>query len=171
MLKDFKNASELDFTIQSNRDAMLQAFAQVDAEKGQEYPLIIGGKRIMTEEKITSIAPSTKEVAGKVSSCSQELADEAIRTAHEAFKTWSKTSVEERICCVRRLVDLMDKNRFVLDAWNVEENGKNWGEADGELCEALDFLIHTFAICRNWTKGLSLYILKKQPNASILPLA
>lgn len=156
MLKDFKNASELDFTIQSNREAMLQAFAQIDAEKGQEYPLIIGGKRIMTEEKITSIAPSTKEVVGKVSSCSQELADEAIRTAHEAFKTWSKTSVEERICCVRRLVDLMDKNRFVLDAWNVEENGKNWGEADGELCEALDFFNSYICHMRELDKGLEL---------------
>lgn len=156
MLKDFKNASELDFTIPSNREAMLQAFAQVDAEKGQEYPLIIGGKRIMTEEKITSIAPSTKEVVGKVSSCSQELADEAIHAAHEAFKTWSKTPVEERICCVRRLVDLMDKNRFVLDAWNVEENGKNWGEADGELCEALDFFNSYILHMRELDKGLEL---------------
>lgn len=156
MLKDFKNASELDFTISSNKEAMLQAFAQVDAEKGREYPLIIGGKRIMTDEKITSIAPSAKEVIGKVSSCSQELADEAIRTAHEAFKTWSKTPVEERICCVRRLVDLVDKNRFVLDAWNVEENGKNWGEADGELCEALDFFNSYILHMQELDKGLEL---------------
>ncbi|HAX53052.1 MAG TPA: L-glutamate gamma-semialdehyde dehydrogenase, partial [Lachnospiraceae bacterium] len=137
MAKGSKNASELDFTILSNKEAMLQAFAQIDAEKGQEYPLIIGGRRVMTDEKITSIAPATKEVLGKVSSCSKELADEAIRSAHEAFKTWSKVPVEERICCVRRLVELMHRERYILDAWSVEESGKNWGEADGELCEAL----------------------------------
>ncbi|MFR7444618.1 MAG: aldehyde dehydrogenase family protein [Sellimonas intestinalis] len=103
------------------------------------YPLIIGGERIMTDENRSPNAPSTKEVLGRVSSCDQLLADKAIRTAHDAFQTWSKTPVEERICCVRRLVDLMKKYRYLLDAWSIEESGKNWGEADGELCEAPDF--------------------------------
>ena len=156
MVKGFKNASELDFTILSNKEAMLQAFAQIDAEKGQEYPLIIGGRRVMTDEKITSIAPATKEVLGKVSSCSKELADEAIRSAHEAFKTWSKVPVEERICCVRRLVELMHRERYILDAWSVEESGKNWGEADGELCEALDFFNSYIMHTRELDKGLEL---------------
>ncbi|CUX37352.1 L-glutamate gamma-semialdehyde dehydrogenase [Clostridium sp. C105KSO13] len=156
MVKGFKNASELDFTILSNKEAMLQAFAQVDKEKGQEYPLIIGGRRVTTEEKITSIAPATKEVLGKVSSCGKELADEAIRCAHEAFKTWSKVPAEERICCVRRLVELMDKERYILDAWSVEESGKNWGEADGELCEALDFFNSYIMHTRELDKGLEL---------------
>ncbi|MGC4019864.1 MAG: L-glutamate gamma-semialdehyde dehydrogenase [Muricomes sp.] len=170
MLKDFKNAPELDFSIPSNREAMLQAFAQVDAQKGQEYPLIIGGRRIMTEEKIVSIAPATKDVVGKVSSCSQELADEAIRTAHEAFKTWSRTSVEERACCVRRLVELMDKNRFMLNAWNVEENGKNWGEADGELCEAIDFFNSYMLHMKELDKGLDLVYSEEATKCVYIPI-
>ena len=156
MLKGFYNSSELDFTIPENKEAMLKAFGQVDKEKGNDYPLIIGGERIMTEEKIFSFSPSTKEQLGAVSSCSQELADRAIRTAHNAFLSWRTTPVEERICCVRRLVELMKQNRFLLDAWSIEESGKNWGEADGELCEALDFFNSYIMHMRELDKGLEL---------------
>ena len=135
MLKGFKNAAELDFSLEENKKKMEEAFQQIDAEKGSVYPLIIGGERIETEKKITSLSPATKEVLGYACSCSQELAEKAILAANEAFKTWSVTPVEERIRCLRRLAVLLDENRFIIDAWNVEESGKNWGEADGELCE------------------------------------
>lgn len=140
MLKGFKNAAELDFSLEENKKKMEEAFQQIDAEKGSVYPLIIGGERIETEKKITSLSPATKEVLGYACSCSQELAEKAILAANEAFKTWSVTPVEERIRCLRRLAVLLDENRFIIDAWNVEESGKNWGEADGELCEQLDFI-------------------------------
>ena len=58
MLKGFKNAAELDFTLEENKQKMEEAFRQVDAEKGAVYPLIIGGERIQTEDRITSISPA-----------------------------------------------------------------------------------------------------------------
>lgn len=170
MLKGFKNSPELDFSIPENKEAMLKAFEQVDKEKGQDYPLIIGGERIMTDKKIVSIAPSTKEVLGQVSSCEQELADKAIQTAHKAFQTWSRTSAEERICCVRRLVDLMKKNRFLIDAWSIEESGKNWGEADGELCEALDFFNSYIMHMRELDKGLELVDTEEECKCIYIPI-
>lgn len=140
MLEGFKNAAELDFSLAENKRKIEEAFQQVDAEKGRVYPLIIGGERIETEKKITSLSPSTKEVLGYACSCSQELAEKAILAANEAFKKWSLTPVDERIRCLKKLAVLLDENRFIIDAWNVEESGKNWGEADGELCEQLDFI-------------------------------
>ena len=121
MIKGFKNAVELDFSVEENRLKMEEAFRQVEAEKGKVYPLIIGGEKIETEKKITSLSPATKEVLGYASSCSRELADKAIQTADEAFLTWSRTPVEERIRCLKRLARLVEQNRFILDAWNVEE--------------------------------------------------
>lgn len=156
MLNGFKNAAELDFSVEENRKKMEQAFAQVDAEKGKVYPLMIGGEKIETEKKIVSISPATKEVLGYACSCSQELADKAIRTANEAFASWSITPAEERIRCLRRLTSLIEENRFILDAWNVEESGKNWGEADGELCEALDFFNSYAMHMAELEKGLEL---------------
>lgn len=156
MLNGFKNAVELDFSLEENRKKLEEAFAQVDAEKGRIYPLMIGGEKIETEKKIVSISPATKEVLGYACSCSQELADRAIRTAHEAFASWSLTPAEERIRCLRRLTCLIEENRFILDAWNVEESGKNWGEADGELCEALDFFNSYAMHMEELDKGLEL---------------
>ena len=116
MLKGFKNAAELDFSLEENKKKMEEAFQQIDAEKGSVYPLIIGGERIETEKKITSLSPATKEVLGYACSCSQELAEKAMLAANEAFKTWSVTPVEERIRCLRRLAVLLDENRFIIDA-------------------------------------------------------
>ena len=140
MLKGFKNAVELDFTVEENRKKMEEAFQKVHAEKGTVYPLIIGGKKIETEKKIASLSPATKEVLGYACSCSQELADQAIKESYKAFQKWSLTPVEERVRCLRRLAALLIEERYVIDAWNVLESGKNWGEADGELCEQLDFI-------------------------------
>lgn len=156
MLKGFKNAAELDFSLEENKRKMEEAFRQVDAEKGKVYPLIIGGRKIETEKKITSISPATKEVLGYACSCTAELADEAIVKANEAFQKWSLTSVEERIRCLKKLAKLLEENRFLIDAWNVEESGKNWGEADGELCEQLDF-INSYAMhMKKLEEGLEL---------------
>ncbi|MDD3141871.1 MAG: L-glutamate gamma-semialdehyde dehydrogenase [Lachnospiraceae bacterium] len=156
MLKGFKNATELDFTLNENKKKIEAAFAQIDQEKGNVYPLIIDGERIETEKRITSICPSDKEVLGYACSCNQELAEKAIQSANKAFKTWSVTPVEERIRCLRKLTTLLEENRFIIDAWNVEECGKNWGEADGELCEALDFFNSYAMHMMELDKGLEL---------------
>lgn len=156
MLKGFKNAVEVDFTLEENRIKMEEAFKKIDAEKGSVYPLIIGGEKIETEKKIVSLDPSNKEVLGYACSCSKELAEKAILAANEAFKKWSATSVEERVRCLRKLATLLDENRFYIDAWNVLESGKKWDEADGELCEQLDFINSYVMHMQNLDKGLEL---------------
>lgn len=83
MLKGFKKSVDVDFTVSKNRVKMEEAFKQVEKEIGQVYPLIIGGKRIETEKKITSLNPATKEVLGYACSCSQEFADEALDIANQ----------------------------------------------------------------------------------------
>ena len=51
---------------------ILEALKQVEGYLGQDYPLIIGGERITTEEKLVSTNPANKEeVIGRVSKASQ----------------------------------------------------------------------------------------------------
>lgn len=170
MLKGFKNAPELDFSLEENRIKMEEAFKQVDAEKGKVYPLIIGGEKIETEKKITSISPSTKEVLGYACACTQELAEQAILKAHAAFQKWSLTSVDERVRCLKKLAKLLEENRFIIDAWNVEESGKNWGEADGELCEQLDF-INSYAMhMKRLDQGLELVPTEEYNKCVYIPI-
>lgn len=156
MLKGFRNAAELDFTLEENKKRIEEAFQRVDEEKGSTFPLIIGGERIKTEKRIASVSPATKEVLGYACSCSRELADKAIRSAHEAYQKWSLTPVDERARCLKKLAVLLDENRYYMDAWNVEESGKNWGEADGELCELLDFINSYVMHMKKLDEGLEL---------------
>ena len=156
MYKGFKNAVDVDFSIEENRAKMMAAFEQVDSEKGLVCPLVIGGERIVTEKRITSIDPATKEVLGYSSSASEEQINQAIEAASEAFKTWRLSSLDERLRCMKKLATLLDENRFYLDAWNVLESGKNWAEADGELCELLDFINSYSRHMETLDKGIEL---------------
>ena len=171
MVLDFKNEQELDFSLPEHKQGMLDAFARIDAEKGSEYPLIVNGERIMTEKKTTVISPSTKEVLGYMSSCDEATADLAIKTADEAYIKWGITPVEERITCIRRLTALLKRDRYYFDALNVEENGKNWGEADGELCEAVDFFNSYCMFMRELAGGIELVPNEHEENQCVyIPL-
>lgn len=97
MVQPYKHEPFTDFTVDANRQAFLAALEKVEAELGREYPLIIGGERVMTEDKITSVNPANKaEVIGRVAKANKELAERAMKTADEAFRTWSRTSPEAR---------------------------------------------------------------------------
>lgn len=71
----YKHEPFTDFTQDANRKAFQEALQKVEGYLGRDYPLIIGGERIMTEEKIVSSNPANKEeVIGRVSKCSRDLA-------------------------------------------------------------------------------------------------
>ena len=64
----------------------------------------------------------------------------------------------------------MKKNRFLIDAWSIEESGKNWGEADGELCEALDFFNSYIMHMRELDKGLELVDTEEECKCIYIPI-
>ncbi len=61
MLKGFKNAAELDFTIDENKVKMEEAFQLVEKEKGSVFPLIINGERIETRKRLPSFTCSQRK--------------------------------------------------------------------------------------------------------------
>ena len=61
-----------DFTKEENREAYFRALEKVESELGKEYPLIIGGERVFTEEKTRVYNPSNREeTIGYVSKASR----------------------------------------------------------------------------------------------------
>ncbi len=140
MNKILVNEPELDFSIPENRAKLQSAIASVEAQLGRDYPLVIGGEKIFTEKKTASINPCKKsEVIGYASNASQELADKAIRTAYETYDFWRLVPTSVKVDYVQRLIGLVQKHRSEIAAWMILETGKNYGEADGEICEAIDF--------------------------------
>ncbi|MBR2516534.1 L-glutamate gamma-semialdehyde dehydrogenase [Geobacillus sp.] len=141
MVQPYRNEPLTDFTVEANREAFLAALKKVESELGRDYPLVIGGERVMTEDKITSINPANKaEVIGRVAKATKELAERAMKTADEAFRTWSRTSPEARADILFRAAAIVRRRKHEFSAWLVKEAGKPWREADADTAEAIDFM-------------------------------
>jgi len=137
---DFRNEPLQDFSKAEHRQEMTDALATVRSEFGRTYPLVIDGQAVGTDHAIESIDPSQKDrVVGVVASASVDEALSAVAAAEGALGQWSKRPVEERAEFLRRAAALMRERRYELAAWEVYECGKAWREADGDICEAIDF--------------------------------
>ncbi|MDR0666681.1 MAG: aldehyde dehydrogenase family protein [Campylobacteraceae bacterium] len=72
---------------------------------------------------LTLINPDTLEAIGKVTLCDKKDAAYAIKCAKEAFKTFSKTSIQERGEILQRLYDAMSRREEELNAAVLTEYG------------------------------------------------
>jgi 1-pyrroline-5-carboxylate dehydrogenase len=136
----FKNEPSVDFSNPDNTRRMRNALEKVRNELGREYDLVIGGRRIKTEEKTKSLNPAKpSEVVGVFSTAGAAEVEPAMQAALKAFQTWKYTSVEERTNLLFRVSHLLRERKFELMAWMVFEVGKNWPEADGDIAELIDF--------------------------------
>src|SRR5690554_165722 len=141
MVVAYRHEPFTDFSIEENRMKMEEALRKVEAELGKEYPLIINGERIMTDEKIISQNPANrKEVIGKVSKADKDLAEKAMQAADEAFKWWRNTDPNMRADILFRAAAIVRRRKFEFSAWLVKEAGKPWNEADADTAEAIDFM-------------------------------
>ncbi len=137
----YKHEPFTDFSIEENRKAFEQALENVNNMMGKEYPLVINGERISTENQIISYNPANKEeVVGKVAKATQEHAEMAIQAADKAFKTWRYWNPEERANILFRAAAIVRRKKHDFSALLVKEAGKPWNEADADTAEAIDFL-------------------------------
>ncbi|HEV2803217.1 MAG TPA: L-glutamate gamma-semialdehyde dehydrogenase [Pyrinomonadaceae bacterium] len=137
---EFRNEAFTDFSKEENAQLMRAAIEKVRGELGRDYPLVIGGERIETGNTFDSLNPARKtEVVGRFQKATADLARRAVETADETFKTWSRTSAEERAELLFRVAGILRERRHELSAWMIFEVGKTWAEADGDTAEAIDF--------------------------------
>src|SRR5438105_391607 len=138
---EFRNESLTDFSKEENAQAMRAAIQKVQGELGREYPLVIGGERIRTDNLLESLNPANRtQVVGTFHKATKELAARAVETAYEAFQDWRSVPAEERAQLLFRAAELMRARKNELSAWMIYEVAKTWPEADGDTAEAIDFL-------------------------------
>ncbi|MCW8928933.1 MAG: proline dehydrogenase family protein [Gammaproteobacteria bacterium] len=137
----FKNTPFLRFTSQQQCSDFEHQIMMVKAQLGDKIPLIINGKEIFTEHTIQSYNPAKPaQLIGQVSSANQQHANEAIQASLQAFKSWKNVPIQQRADYLRQVALLLTERRMEFAAWQIFEAGKNWQEADGDVCEAIDFL-------------------------------
>lgn len=140
-LPEFKNEPLSDFKNNPEHIKRMQAAVeQVASELGRDHPIVIGGKRVHTPDKLRSTNPSRpEEVVGTFSKGNAEHVNQAVETADKAFDAWSRTPVETRVELLVKAGRLIREKKFYFDAWLVYEVGKTWPEADADVSEAIDF--------------------------------
>ncbi|MCA0970626.1 L-glutamate gamma-semialdehyde dehydrogenase [Halobacillus litoralis] len=141
MVVPYKHEPFTDFSVEENKKAMEEALKQVEADLGKDYPLIIGGERIMTDDKIEVVNPANKkEVIGRVSKANQDLAEKAHKIADETFDWWRTTEASFRADILFRAAAIVRRRKHEFTAHLIKEGGKPWKEADADTAEAIDFM-------------------------------
>lgn len=137
----YKHEPFTDFTKEKNQKEFAKAIQLVESYLGKDYPLIINGESITTEDHIISINPANKkEVIGRVSKADRKMVELAMESALRAFETWKKTKPEVRANILFKASAIIRRRKHEFSALLVKEAGKPWNEADADTAEAIDFL-------------------------------
>lgn len=98
------------------------------------YKQYINGKLVDGKGKTLEVYnPATDHVIGTVGCANKEQTEEALRAANEAFKTWSKTPVNERANWLYKLKEACLKERETLIDLVSAESGRPYPAACGDV--------------------------------------
>jgi len=140
-LAPFANEASIDYTLPKTRESFLKAIQEVRSNAGKIYPLVIGGKEKLTEDKIVSRNPANQEqVIGQICQAGRPEIDEAIAAAKKALPAWRNTPAVKRAEYLFKAADLARQRIHLLSAQQVLEVGKQWDQAYADVGEAIDFL-------------------------------
>ena len=104
-------------------------------------------------ELIDVINPARfEEIVGKVPLCSGDDLDRILDAAHTAFKTWSRTTPEERASRLKEAVRALCRAAPELTTLLVRENGKPLREAEREIQRSIELMEIVAADLPAWSK-------------------
>ena len=111
-MKPFKNEPFTDFTHKKNAKKFKEALDKVHAELGRDYPVVINGEKITTQDKITSLNPSNQnEIVGTFSKATPEMAEKAVKVASEKFEEWKNVPMKKRADFLFKAAKIMRKRK------------------------------------------------------------
>lgn len=137
----YKHEPFTDFSTEENKVVFKTGLELVESYLGKDYPLVIDGERITTEETIVSVNPAQKDqIVGRVSKANREMAQQAMDSALTAFESWKKVKPEIRADVLFKAAAIIRRRKHEFSALLVKEAGKPWNEADADTAEGIDFL-------------------------------
>lgn len=121
------------------------AFAVALDEAKQSFPLqvrpVVNGSPVKGHKTIRSTDPNQPDrVVADVTCADTDTVKAAIAAAKIAFGNWSVTPAQERADYLFKAAQQLRDKRHTLAALLIYEGGKNWNEAQADVCEAVDFL-------------------------------
>jgi RHH-type proline utilization regulon transcriptional repressor/proline dehydrogenase/delta 1-pyrroline-5-carboxylate dehydrogenase len=132
-VKPFANEPVLELRRATARDELLNALREME----KELPIAVGEQ----STTFTSTDPGRPErVVAIAHQGTPDDAGAAVSDAVQASEEWRKTPARERAEALVKAADHLRRRRHTAAALQVRECAKPWGDADADVCEAIDFL-------------------------------
>ncbi|NJM50818.1 MAG: aldehyde dehydrogenase family protein [Sphingomonadales bacterium] len=101
-----------------------------------QYKNLINGEMTSNAAWMDVVNPANEQVIGQVPACGEAELNAAVSAARAAFKTWSKTPIEDRRAVVQKISAIIKENSDELMRLLTSEQGKPHAQATGEVIGA-----------------------------------
>jgi RHH-type proline utilization regulon transcriptional repressor/proline dehydrogenase/delta 1-pyrroline-5-carboxylate dehydrogenase len=140
-MKPFANEPILELRRAAVRDGLADALARVDRTLPIEVPVAVGAGERSGPGYIESTDPGQVDrLVARATRGTSDDVDAAVAEARGGFAAWSAQRASDRALALVAAAAWMRERRLELAALEVRECAKPWPEADGDVCEAIDFL-------------------------------
>jgi RHH-type proline utilization regulon transcriptional repressor/proline dehydrogenase/delta 1-pyrroline-5-carboxylate dehydrogenase len=136
----FRNEPILELRRAPARESLLQALRELDTRLPLEVPILIGGDRGEAAGLDSTDPGAPDRLVARAGRGAESEATAAVDAAERGFREWSARSAAQRAEVLRGAAATLRERRLELAALQVRECAKPWGEADADVCEAIDFL-------------------------------
>jgi RHH-type proline utilization regulon transcriptional repressor/proline dehydrogenase/delta 1-pyrroline-5-carboxylate dehydrogenase len=136
-----RNSQGYNLAVEFERAPLLADVQQFSDTQWNFQPLIDGEKvNDGTQEVHLIRSPyDTDKTVGELHWATAEHAQDALKSADQAWFSWNQTSIIERAACLDRTADLLEQHTAELIALCTREAGKTLQDGIDEIREAVDF--------------------------------
>ena len=140
VLPPFANEPILELRRGVVRAGLADALSALDRTLPLRVPVIIAGSERGGEELLSTDPGAPQRVVASAACAGEAEVAAAVDAASDGFRAWSSTPVAKRASALLGAAAWLRERRLELTALQVRECAKPWREADGDVCEAIDFL-------------------------------
>ncbi len=139
-LPPFANEPVLELRRAAVREQLAGALESLDRQLPLSVPVVIGGDQRAGQELASTDPGQPSRLVAQVSAAREDEVGLAVARASEGHRIWSAVPAAERAQALVGAAAWLRERRLELAALQVRECAKPWPEADGDVCEAIDFL-------------------------------
>src|SRR5215213_559675 len=139
-LPPFVNEPILELRRARDRQRLLDGLADLEPVLPIRAPVWIGDERRDGDELPSTDPGNPDRVVATAAKATPAEADAAVERAMGAQRAWEDAGPRRRAEILVAAARIMRGRRPFLTALAVRECAKPWGEADADVCEAIDFL-------------------------------
>jgi RHH-type proline utilization regulon transcriptional repressor/proline dehydrogenase/delta 1-pyrroline-5-carboxylate dehydrogenase len=139
-MKPFANEPILELRRAAVRAQLSDALTRVDQMLPLQVPVWIAGDARHGDALLSTDPGNPDRVVARAAAATEADVDAAVATAGRGVTRWGAATADERAQALLGAAAWMRERRLELAALEVRECAKPWPEADGDVCEAIDFL-------------------------------